>query len=212
MVCAAIALVAPMIEVIITFPKAPDVGVQVISSVEYALFTRVYGISGAAAGDFSLAIANGHDGAVTAFVHVDAIAASAKNRKGKIRSVHLKRLLVIKVTDANIQRAFGQENLRHIVGQIQKGKASVVREADDRTAEMQFGAGAVVGPEFVARGHRPVNDRINPIVGAGGIERNVAARKCQASYPARGVVPVGPPALRSGNSQGPGHADETRPT
>src|SRR5215467_13987868 len=107
MVCATIAVVAPVIEIVFLFPKAPDVGVQVISSVEYALFTRVNAISGTAAGDFSLAVAHGNHGAVTAFVHVDAIAARAKNRKGKIRSVHLKRLVVIKVTDANIQRTFG---------------------------------------------------------------------------------------------------------
>src|SRR5262249_38175963 len=155
------------------------VGVQVISSVEYALFTRVNGISGTAAGDFSLAVANGHDGAVTAFVHVDAIAARAKNRKGKIRSVHLKRLVVIKATDANIQSAFGKANLCHIVGQVEKGKANVVRETNNSAAKMQLGAGAVIGPKFVACDHRPVNDRINPIVGAGGIERNIAARKCQ---------------------------------
>src|SRR5215471_2015377 len=195
MVCAAIALVAPMIEVIITFAKAPDVSVQVISSVEYALFTRVNGISGTAAGDFSLAVANGHDGAVTAFVHVDAIAARAKNRKGKIRSVHLKRLVVIKATDANIQRAFGQANLCHIVGQVEKGKAGVVREANNSAAKMQLGARPLIGPEFVACGHRPVNDRINPVVRACRIEGHVAAGVGEASHAAGGIVLVGGRAL-----------------
>jgi len=50
--------------------------------------------------------------------------------------------------------------------EIQERKTGVAGKTDRRGANMQLGARTVVGPKLVACGHRTVDDRGNPVVGA----------------------------------------------
>ena len=154
---AAIAVEAPLIKIVRILKPLLDVGVQLIGSVEHAFFVCTDVISGTAPGDFSLTVANGDHGGVARFVHVDAVAARAKNGEREIRSVHFKVFIVAEPADANVQRALGQTDLHNLVGQIQKRKPSVVRKPDGGRAEMQFRARAIISPEFVTGGHRAVH-------------------------------------------------------
>jgi len=61
---------------------------------------------------------------------------------------------------------------------------------------VQLGAGAIVGPKFVAGSDRTVDDRGNPIVGAPRVERNAALSVAQSCDAAWRIVFIGCGALR----------------
>jgi hypothetical protein len=55
---------------------------------------------------------------------------------------------------------------------------------------MEFSAGSLVGPKFVAGGHGAVHDRGHPIIGAPGTEGNFSVGVAQAGYAAWGIILV----------------------
>ena len=196
MLFAAVAVVAPLIEVISIALNALNVRIQLIGAAEIAFFARVNRIGGAAAGDFALALADSDNRGVAGFVHTNAVTPGTQNGQRQIRRVHFKRLVIAQPVHANVQRAFGQAQLRHFVGEIQERKTRVIGKPDHRVPEMQFGAGIIIRPKFVARGHRAVDHRRDPIVSTRGIERNVAARVPHARHAAGRIVIIGGRALR----------------
>ena len=195
MIDATIALRAPVIEIISLVTNALNVGIQLVDPVEEAFLARVNRVRVAAASDFPLAFANRHKRGVARFVHVDAVPAGAENGEGQIRGVYFESVVVVEPAHANVQRAFGQTDLGHIVGQVQKRKAGMIGQPDHRVAQMQFRAGTFIRPKFVAGGYGAVDDRRNPIIRACRIERNVAVGVGQSSHAAWRIIFIGCGAL-----------------
>src|SRR5215469_9635535 len=127
-VVAQISLVAPLIEVIVILTNALDVGVQLIRAIKNAFFTRMNGVGGAAASDFSLAITDRHNRGVARLIYVDAVAPGAKNGKRQIGRVHLEGFIIAEPAHANVQRSFGQAQLGDLVAEVQERKTGVVGE------------------------------------------------------------------------------------
>ena len=57
----------------------------------------------------------------------------------------------------NVDRAFGDADLRHVVIEIQDGERGVAAEADGCGAEPYLDERILIGPEFVADGDRPIH-------------------------------------------------------
>ena len=122
MVFAAIALVAPLVKIVLAGDFL-DVGVQLIGAGEGGGLLRVYGIGLPAAGDFALSTDNRYDCGVASFVHAHSVSAGTQNREREIGRVDLERLILLEALDANTNRAFGDLNLRDIIGEVQEGEA-----------------------------------------------------------------------------------------
>src|SRR6266567_4416184 len=137
---AAVAVAAPVIEIVFIAAKALHVGVKLFSPEERAGLPRMNRISRSTARDFAFAVANKHGGRVACLVHIDAIAAGTKNGKRQVWSVDLERFVVIETAHANIDGSFGDADLRDVVREVQEGKAGVARQADRRRTDVQLGA------------------------------------------------------------------------
>src|SRR5205814_3128937 len=90
MLFAAVAVVAPLIEVISIALNALNVRIQLIGAAEIAFFARVNRIGGAAAGDFALALADSDNRGVAGFVHTNAVTPGTQNGQRQIRRVNRK--------------------------------------------------------------------------------------------------------------------------
>ena len=74
------------------------------------------------------------------------------------------------MTHAHQNRAFRQANLRDVIAQIEKGESGAVEQSDSRRIQLQFDAPILVGPQFIARGDRPIYSCIDPIISACWLE------------------------------------------
>src|SRR5271165_6447113 len=65
----------PVVKIVAGVVPAFDVGVDLVGAIKGADFLRMDSVSGAAAGNFALAIADSNDGGVASFVHIDLVIA-----------------------------------------------------------------------------------------------------------------------------------------
>src|SRR5260370_2819 len=195
-VFAAVAVTRPTVEVVIVIAESLNVGVELVGTGKRAGFPSMNGISGATTGDFAFTVANGHEGGIAGFADIDLVVARPKDGEVQVGGIDFESFVLIETPHAHIKGAFGKADLGHAVVQIQKRKTSVAGKTDRRGANVQLGAGAVVGPKLVASGNRTVDDRGNPIVGAPRVERNGAVSVAEASDAAWRIVIVGCGALR----------------
>src|SRR6266478_3980216 len=165
-ILAAVTVTAPVVEVVIVIAESLNVGVELVDSGKRAGFSRMNGVSGTAAGDFALTVADNDEGGIAGFVDVDFVVAGAKDGKGEIRCINLESFVVFEPPHAHVQGAFGDPDLRHTVVEIQERKTGVAGKTNRRGADVQLGERTVVGPKLVTCGNRTVDDRGNPIVGA----------------------------------------------
>src|SRR6266849_3329446 len=168
-----VARIAPLIE-IVAIPDAFDIGVQLVYAAEIRGFTGANRISRTAAGHFALTVANRDQGSVTIFVNVNAIRPGPQDIERQVWRVNFEGLILIQAPDAQVQRAFGQTNLHDVVVQIQKRKTSLRAQPQRIRIDAYFDAAILIGPEFVARGHRTINNGLDPFVGTCRFERNRA--------------------------------------
>ncbi len=189
MLCAKFTFIAPLIE-IVAIGQGLDVGIERVCAGEIALFIGVNGVSGATAGDFALSLANIDDGSVAGFVDVDTIATGAKNGESKIGSVDFDGFIVTDAANAKVQSAFGKTNLHHAVVEIQEGETGFAGKIKNRGADLKFGAGIFVGPEFIADSERAIEDRRNPIIGSRWAEGNVAVGVAETGNAAGRIIVV----------------------
>src|SRR6267143_1403689 len=196
MVFAAIAIAAPVIEVVVVIVESLDVGVDLVRAGKGAGFPGMNGVGGAATGDFAFAVVDSHEGGVAGFVDVDFVIAGTKDGESEVGRIDFESFVLFEAAHAHVKGAFGEADLGHVVVQIQKGKTSVAGKTDGGGAEVQLGTGAVVGPKLVAGGNRAVDDRRDPIVGASRIEGNGAVSIAEARDAAWWIVLIGGGALR----------------
>src|SRR5260370_4629093 len=140
MVGVAVAIVTPMVEVILVRAEALNVGVELVDPSERAGFPSMNGISGAAAGDFAFAIANGHDSGIACFIDVDLVAAGTKHRESNIGRIDFESFVIFEPPHTHVKSAFGDADLRRTVVEIQERKASVAGKANRGGADVEFGA------------------------------------------------------------------------
>ncbi|PYU51451.1 MAG: hypothetical protein DMG48_09915 [Acidobacteria bacterium] len=101
--------------------------------------------------------------------------------------------------------------MRGAVVEIQERKAGIAGKADRRGADVQLGTRTVIGPKLVTGSDRAVDYGGDPIVGACGIEGNVAVRIAEASDAARRIVVIiGSGALRRKQSHCQRDAEQAR--
>jgi hypothetical protein len=205
---AAVAIRTPLIEIVFVTAIALDVAIQLIGACESADLIRVHGEGLAPAGRFAFPAENGNDRGVAGFVDIDLVGAGPENGKRQVGCIHFKSFVFSEALHANPESSFRQAQLDSVVGKIEKGKASGAREANGRGAEMQFGAGVIIGPEFVSGRQGAVDDRGNPIFGASGLERNRAMGVAETSNARRRIVVIGGSALRKKKSCGQDKRDE----
>src|SRR2546429_3175476 len=209
---AAVAVTAPVVEVVVIVAETLNVGVELVNSGESASFARMHGICRAATGDLALAVANSDHGSVAGFVDVDLVVAGAKDGEGEVGRVNLKSFVVLEPAHAHVQGTFGDADLGRAVVEIQERKAGIAGKADRRGADVQLGARTVIGPKLVAGSDRAVDDGGDPIVGARGIEGNVAMGVAEPSDAAwRIVVIIGGGAVRRKEKHCQQGAGEARP-
>jgi hypothetical protein len=164
------------------------VGVELIGADEGGGLFGMNGVGLAAAGDFAFTADYGDNCGVTVFVDGDAIRSGTKDGKGEIGRVNLEGFVLLQTLHADPKRTFGELDLRDVVIEIEKREAGGATDAKAGGADVKFGAGSVVGPEFVSGGHGAVDDGVYPIVGAGGIEGYGAVGMAEAGDATRWIV------------------------
>ncbi|PYU39418.1 MAG: hypothetical protein DMG53_24570 [Acidobacteria bacterium] len=208
---AAVAVTAPVVEVVIVIAESLNVGIKLVGAGKRAGFSRMNGISRAATCDFSFTVAHNNESGIACFVDVDLVVARTEDGESKVGGIDFDRFILFEMPHAQVKGAFGEPDLRHAIIQIQKRKTSVAGKADRCGADVQLGACAVVGPKLVAGSNGPVDDRGNPIVGASRIKRNGAASVAQSRHAAwRIVIIISRGALRRKESRGQQNAEKGR--
>src|SRR6202795_915056 len=103
MINTAIALGAPFVKIVTRVVPAFDVGVDLVGAIESADFLSVNRISGTAAANFALSIADHDDGSVTCFVDVDLVVAGTEQGESQIGSVDFKGFVIAEAADTDAQ-------------------------------------------------------------------------------------------------------------
>ena len=150
MIFAGVALGAPLVEVV--FPAdGLNVGVELVGAHECGDFIGVDGIGLSAAGDFAFAAEDGDDSGVAGFVYVDAIGPGTEDGEGEIGRVDFEGFVLLEALDADADGAFGDLDLGDAVVEIEEGETRGAAETDRGGADVEFGTGAVVGPQSCRR-------------------------------------------------------------
>jgi hypothetical protein len=166
----AVTVGAPGVELVVIRPQILHVSAQLIRSRKHRVVMRANGIRRSAAGNLAFPFANSNGGGIAALINVDAIGARPCNRESQIRRIDFVGLVFAKMAHAHQNCAFRQANLRDVVVEIEKGKTSAVEQSDRRRIQLQFDAPVLVRPQFIARGDRPIDSCIDPVLGAGWLE------------------------------------------
>src|SRR5262249_5276804 len=96
--------------------------------------------------------------------HANAIGAGPQNVEGDIGCVNFKYLVLIETANADVDCAFRQTNLHGAIIQIEERKTCHLTETTGVRIDAKFGARALIGPEFVAGGHGPVYNGVDPFI------------------------------------------------
>ena len=191
-------LAAGLVGVAIFGPRLKPIGLRrILYVVSELIGTRelraIAGVQGkvlAAAIDIRLAAADHRPGSRGIRVGIEAILATARDGDGGVGRVHFEAVAVGQMARAQDQLALGEADLHEVVVQIEKAHAGLGTEAQHRIIQMQLGARVGIGPQVVTRGEGPVHDGGRPIVGAGGLDGNIARNKVQVRDARRRVLRV----------------------
>jgi hypothetical protein len=145
MIFTKVALVAPGIEIIFLCQRL-DIGAQGIRAGEDTLLARMKSKSGAPAGNLAFAVADVNYRGVSGFIDVDAVVAGTQDGECKIGGVDFDGLVLFQTANTEIDGAFGETNLQRAVIEVEERKAGHFAEANRGGADVQFRAGALIGP------------------------------------------------------------------
>ncbi|PYT47146.1 MAG: hypothetical protein DMG47_02490 [Acidobacteria bacterium] len=135
---APVTVTAPAVEVVAVVTETLNVGIELVGTGKRASFPRMNGVGGAAAGDFTLAIADQDNRGVARFVDVDFVVAGAQNGEGEVGRIDFESLVLVKAAHTHVQDAFGDADLHRAIVEIQKRKASVAGKADRCGADVEL--------------------------------------------------------------------------
>ena len=125
----------------------------VVCTGDVGALTSVEGISLPAGNDFTLTADRGNAGIVAVLVDVYAEITSLTNGKSEIGRVHFVVIALEDFTDAEVELAFGEAYLGDVLIEIQEGERSHAAEMEGSLSGLQFRAGVLIHPEFIADGH-----------------------------------------------------------
>ena len=104
---AAVAVTAPVVEVVGVIAESLNVGVELVDPGKRAGFAGMNGISGAPTGDFAFTFADNNDGGIARFVDVDFVVARTKDRESKVGCIDFESFVLLEPPHAHVKSAFG---------------------------------------------------------------------------------------------------------
>ena len=158
---ALIAAVAPIIEVVRS-TEILDLGIQRIGSIESGALARMQCVGFPVAGRFAFTLANANHGVTSILTRFHTVSSRLENRECLIGSVDLKRIIRVQMSNAYVDGSRTELDLRAAIVQIEKGDSRIAVQIDHSRSQREFGARVLVGPELIARGHRPVLSGFHP--------------------------------------------------
>ena len=163
-------------------------GVEVVAALDvvdrHVIEGRIGELVGAARGHHALrsaftidggaAVEVGHAGGLAVLADVHAVGAGLVDHQRHGRRVDLVALAVLHVAHGQVHRALGEFDLGELVVERQETEVGVVRDAQRAAVQLQFGAAAVAGGQAVARGQRPVQAGVAPVLITGRQQAHIA--------------------------------------
>jgi hypothetical protein len=107
---------------------------------------------------------HGYGARFTGFIDIYTIEPGSEERHGAIRCVHFNRFVFAKIANANRQAALRDAELRNLIVEIEQAHFGEGADSHRCPADLQLGAGQVVGPDVVAGRNRIVEGRGTPLV------------------------------------------------
>ena len=185
-VVAPVALVRPAVE-FVEARRVDGLHVPQSGSREAVLSPRIDRVGCAFAIGLAAAPAD-HDGrGVAVGIDVDAIGAGAAHGEGEVRRVDFEGLVGPQAPHAHVQGALRQLQLGDPVVEVEDGDGSAGAHAQRGPPDLDLGARVGIRPQAVARGQRPVDVGLHPLVLAGGRELDCAGQVTQAGHARRRV-------------------------
>ena len=158
-----------------------DIGIERIGAAESAGLSAVQRIGLPVAGGLAFAFADGNDGVAAIFAGINAVVAGLSDRKCQVRGIDLEIIAVVEPAHGEADGARSKLNLYGVVIEIEKRESRIWGKANHSRSKLNFGAGILVGPKFVAGGHGTVGNGSDPVIFARGLEGNGALHVSQAS-------------------------------
>src|SRR5208283_3049150 len=152
----------------------------VVRTRDVGALTGVNRIRLPARGNFTLAADGGDAGIVTVLIDVDAEIARLANGERKIGRVHFVVIALKNFTNAEVELAFGEAYLGDVLIEIQERDGGHAAEMQGGLSCLQFRAGVLIHPKFVANGHGAILGGRAPIAGAARLQRDGTIGKADA--------------------------------
>ena len=133
-------------------------------------------------------------------VGVNAVVAGGLDEHGAVGGIDLNLAAGVEGEDAEVDGALGEGELVVLVGEVGEGDVGALADAELGAAELEDGAGGLGGVDAVAADHGVVGRGEGPVVGAIGLEGDVAGEVGEAGYAGgrvAGILGVG----SSGNEE-----------
>ncbi len=153
--------------------------------------THLLALTQVEAGAFTIglgsALPDGDIGVAAVGVDIDAVAARLADDHGHGWRGDLVDLVLPDASHVDVEAAFGEEDLRVGIVEIEDLGAAQLVEAHGCGTQLQLDARAAVGPQPVTADQRTVDHRTHPVVLAGRREADVAIEVADARHAARRV-------------------------
>jgi hypothetical protein len=130
---------APIVEVI-GVASGGDLSVQRIRAGKRAALSGINAVSPATAGHFSLALPDGHHGRDPVCTGLNTVLARLRNGKRLIRRIYFENFVAAQPAHPEIERSLRELYLHCAVVQVEKGKASIGIQANDRRTNLHLRA------------------------------------------------------------------------
>src|SRR5208337_1835719 len=182
-----VAFLGPTIEGIRFASSAGNVFHVGVGAADVGALASIQGISLSGGGYFALAADYGDSGVVAIFVYVNAESAGFADGEGEVGSIHFIVFALAEFPHAEIEVAFGQTHLNHVLIEIQERERGHAAEMNRGLSRLELRARVFVGPQFVADGYGTVLGGRAPIAGAAGLHRNGTIKIAEPGH-ARGRI------------------------
>src|SRR5690242_9438934 len=113
--------------------------------------------------DFSLAANHDNARGITCFIDVDAKVTGLLHRESDVGSIDFDDVAFMQFANAEVEAAFGQADLRNALVEVQERESGHAAKMQSDFSGLQFGAGILVDPHFVANGHGAVTLGATPV-------------------------------------------------
>src|ERR1700687_224830 len=142
---------------------ADDFGSDGVRAGKCPSFAGMNRIGLAAAGRFAFSAPYRHKRRVSVFAGLHTILTGSQDGKRLIGRVHFKDFAVVEPLDTNVESSLRELKLDCAVVKIEEGETCAAIQPDGPGTNAQLGPRAGIGPKLVARGHRPICNRGDPI-------------------------------------------------